>query len=81
MKVLLTNDDGIQATGLHAMLRAVAERFESGAIVASSTPGTSSSARRIACRPVAWIPSSLVSSTFIATTEDSPRRGALVTRP
>jgi hypothetical protein len=30
----------------------------------------------MACRPVAWIPSSLVSSTFIATTEDSPRAGA-----
>ena len=34
------------------MLRAVALRLESGAITASSTPGTSSSARRMACRPI-----------------------------
>ena len=32
--------------------RAVAERLESGAMTASSTPGTSASARRSACRPV-----------------------------
>src|SRR5215207_6118232 len=47
------------------MLRAVAERFESGAITASSTPGISSSAWRIALRPVALMPSSFVSRTFM----------------
>src|SRR5215212_6481748 len=46
--------------------RAVALRFVSGAITASSMAGTSSSARRIACRPLAWMPSSLVSRTFKA---------------
>src|SRR4051794_11795948 len=44
--------------------RAVALRFESGAMTASSMPGISSNARRSACRPLAWMPSSLVSSTF-----------------
>ncbi len=48
------------------MLRAVAERFESGAITASSTWDSSSSARRITLRPVALMPSSLVSNTFIS---------------
>ena len=33
--------------------RAVAERLESGAMTASSTPGTSASARRRACSPSA----------------------------
>ncbi len=47
------------------MLRAVALRFEFGAITASSTPGTSSSAFRRALSPVAWIPSSLVRRTFM----------------
>src|SRR5215218_1166294 len=47
------------------MLRAVALRFESGAITASSTPGTSSRAWRIAFRPVAVMPSSLVRRTLI----------------
>src|ERR671915_1506347 len=46
------------------MLRAVAERFESGAITASSMPGTSSSALRTTLRPVAVMPSSFVSRTF-----------------
>ena len=41
------------------MLRAVALRLEFGAIMASSMPGTSSSARRRVCRPVALMPSSL----------------------
>src|SRR5918995_618927 len=45
------------------MPRPIAERLPSGAITASSMPGTSSSARRRACRPSAAIPSSLVSST------------------
>ena len=48
------------------MLRAVALRLESGAITASSMPGTRSRASRMACRPVAAIPSSLVRRTFIA---------------
>ena len=45
------------------MLRAVAERLESGAMTLSSTPGSSASALRSACRPLAWMPSSLVSRT------------------
>src|SRR5919109_2208490 len=47
------------------MLRAVALRLESGAITASSTPGTSRRACRRALRPMAVMPSSLVSRTFI----------------
>src|SRR3954454_3849522 len=46
--------------------RAVALRFESGAITASSMPGSSSRARRRAWSPVAWMPSSLVKRTFKA---------------
>src|SRR4051812_47339718 len=46
------------------MLRAVALRLESGAITARSMSGASSSARRMAFRPVAWIPSSFVKRTF-----------------
>src|SRR4051794_2498403 len=45
------------------MPRPMAERFPSGAIVASSTSSTSSSARRSVCRPSAAMPSSLVSRT------------------
>ena len=45
--------------------RPVAQRFESGAITASSTPGSSSSARRIALQAGGLMPSSLVSRTFI----------------
>ena len=45
------------------MPRPLAERFASGAITASSTPGTSSSARRSACSPSASMPSSLVRRT------------------
>ena len=47
------------------MLRAVALRFESGAITWVSTPSSSPSARRSAWRPSAPIPSSLVSRTRI----------------
>jgi hypothetical protein len=46
------------------MLRALAERFASGAITASSILGIASRARRIACRPLAWMPSSFVRRTF-----------------
>src|SRR5450432_2816479 len=42
------------------MLRAVALRLESGAITSTSTPSSSRSARRVACRPGAEMPSSLV---------------------
>ena len=35
-------------------------KAESGAMVASSSPGTARSARRMACRPVAPMPSSFV---------------------
>src|SRR5947209_951122 len=45
--------------------RAVALRFEFGAITETSRPGTASSARRIACRPRAWMPSSFVSRTRV----------------
>ena len=46
------------------MLRAVALRLESGAITASSTPGTSRSAWRMTFRPVAVMPSSFTRRTF-----------------
>ncbi len=42
---------------------AIAERFPSGAITASSIPSTASSADLSACSPAASIPSSLVSRT------------------
>ena len=45
--------------------RAIAERLPSGAITASSIPGSASSARRSACSPAASIPSSFVSRTRI----------------
>jgi hypothetical protein len=54
-----------QSGRLVVMLRAVALLFESGAITASSVPGTSSRARRMWLSPVAWMPSSLVRRTFI----------------
>src|SRR4051794_2572039 len=57
------------------MLRAVALRLELGAITESSTPGTSSSARRSACRPLAWMPSSLVRRTFMGLAEDRAAAG------
>src|SRR3954453_7172825 len=60
------NSTSSTQSGLRVVIeRAVALRFESGAITASSTPGTSRSARRITFSPVAWMPSSLVSRTFI----------------
>src|SRR3954451_18761056 len=61
-----SNSSSSTQSGLRVVIeRAVALRFESGAITASSTPGTSRSARRITFSPVAWMPSSLVSRTFI----------------
>ena len=66
------------------MPRPIAERLESGAITASSSPGTVSSARRSACRPSASMPSSFVSRTRTAARifscpqrprRESPRRG------
>src|SRR6266508_1573392 len=42
------------------MLRAVALRFESGAITCTATSGTPLRPRRSAFRPLAWMPSSLV---------------------
>ena len=68
MRVLITNDDGIGAKGLHELRRAlvaVPERFVCGAITLSSTWSSSSSARRSSCRPRALIPSSFVSRTSI----------------
>ena len=64
------------------MLRAVALRLESGAITASSMSGTASSALRSTCRPVAPMPSSLVSRTLMRSTrigdvlEVQPVRGS-----
>ncbi len=48
------------------MLRPMAERLPSGAMTASSRPGSSSRALRIAFRPLARMPSSLVRRTFMA---------------
>src|SRR5829696_3736402 len=53
--------------------RPMALRFESGAITASSTSGSSSSARRMACKPVAPMPSSFVSRTFMPLRQDRVR--------
>src|SRR4051794_16127518 len=47
------------------MLRAVALRFESGAITWTSSPSIARRALRSACSPLAWIPSSLVIRTRI----------------
>ena len=48
------------------MLRPMAERLESGAMTASSTSASSSRALRIAFRPMASMPSSLVRRTFMS---------------
>ena len=55
MKVLLTNDDGIQATGLHAMRRALQEL--DGVQLAVITPDSnrSASARSITTRRPLWV--------------------------
>src|SRR3954452_5581119 len=62
------------------MLRAVALWFAFGAITARSTPGTPSSARRSAFRPLAWMPSSLVSRTFMGSLRIEPQGVALAPR-
>src|SRR3954452_3497369 len=56
------------------MLRAIALRFESGAITASSRPGTYSRACRMVRSPIAWMPSSFVRRTFTNSHEDSRGR-------
>jgi 5'-nucleotidase len=55
MKVLLTNDDGIQATGLHAVRRALLEvpRIELAVIAPDSN--RSASARSITTRQPLWV--------------------------
>src|SRR6478736_883849 len=55
MKVLLTNDDGIQATGLHAMRRALLEipGIELGVIAPDSN--RSATARSITTRRPLWV--------------------------
>src|SRR5918992_619892 len=58
------NSTSSTSSGSKVMLRAVAERFESGAMTASSMPGTSSRACRSTLSPVAVMPSSFVSRTF-----------------
>ncbi len=57
------------------MLRAVALRLESGAITSTSTPSSSRSARRAACRPGAEMPSSLVRRTRTPAILGGSRRG------
>src|SRR4051812_33565481 len=63
------------------MLRAVALLFESGAITARSTPGTSSSARRMAPRPIAWMPSSFVKRIFTRPLKIESSAGPPAPRP
>jgi hypothetical protein len=59
-----SNGTSVTHSGRRVVIeRAVADMFASGAITASSTSSTPTSARRIACSPSAWMPSSLVSRT------------------
>src|ERR1700760_2177784 len=58
-KVISSTESGERVV----MLRAVALRLESGAIVTTSSPPSATSARRRLCSPGAAIPSSLVKST------------------
>src|SRR4051812_35398646 len=62
------------------IMRAKAERLPSGAMTATSTPGTFSSARRSACRPSASMPSSLVTSTRMRPSQDSRGPGTFLPR-
>ena len=55
MKVLLTNDDGIQANGLHAMRRALAELDGVEVAVIAPDANRSASARSITTRTPLWV--------------------------
>ena len=59
-----SNGTSVTHSGRRVVIdRAVADMFASGAITASRTSSSAASARRSACSPAAWIPSSLVRST------------------
>ena len=55
MKVLLTNDDGIQATGLHAMRRALLEVPDVELAVIAPDSNRSATARSITTRTPLWV--------------------------
>jgi 5'-nucleotidase len=55
MKVLLTNDDGIQATGLHAMRRALLEVPAVELAVIAPNTNRSATARSITTRSPLWV--------------------------
>jgi 5'-nucleotidase len=55
MKVLLTNDDGIQATGLHAMRRALRDLTDVELAVIAPDANRSASARSITTRVPLWV--------------------------
>src|SRR5207244_12021548 len=55
MKVLLTNDDGIQATGLHAMRRALLEIPGIELAVIAPDSNRSATARSITTRRPLWV--------------------------
>src|SRR5665648_294228 len=55
MKVLLTNDDGIQATGLHAMRRALLETPGVELAVIAPDSNRSATARSITTRRPLWV--------------------------
>jgi 5'-nucleotidase len=55
MKILLTNDDGIQATGLHALRRALAELPDAETHVIAPDSNRSATARSITTRSPLWV--------------------------
>ena len=55
MKILLTNDDGIQATGLHAMRRALLELPGVELAVIAPDSNRSATARSITTRKPLWV--------------------------
>lgn len=55
MKILLTNDDGIQATGLHALRRALLELPDVELAVVAPDSNRSASARSITTRSPLWV--------------------------
>jgi 5'-nucleotidase len=55
LKVLLTNDDGIQASGLHAMRRALRELTDVEVAVIAPDANRSASARSITTRVPLWV--------------------------
>jgi 5'-nucleotidase len=55
MKILLTNDDGINATGLHAMRRALLEVPGADLAVIAPDSNRSATARSITTRTPLWV--------------------------